>query len=275
MVYQKILYGFIALTAGIIVICGSQAVYLYLNQSRYVYFPAREITADPSDMGLLYEEVTIRTSDGIDLSGWYIPADKPRAVVLFFHGNGGNISNRLDLIEIFCGLNLSVFIIDYRGYGKSEGEPTEEGTYLDAKAAWDYLIKKKKIVPDEIILFGRSLGAPIASWLAKEHKPGALILDSTFTSIKDIGAQLYPYLPVRRFFKFNYNTIDYLKRVDCPVLIIHSCDDEYIPFSHGEKLFEEANEPKQFLEIKGGHNIGFMTSKNIYAKGIDSFISKY
>mgnify|MGYP001037531842 CR=1 FL=1 len=275
MAYQKILYTATALVVGIIIIFGSQAIYLYLNQSRYVYFPTHEITGNPSDIGLLYEDVTIKTTDELNLSGWYIPAEKPGAVILFFHGNGGNISNRLDLIKIFYELRLSTFIIDYRGYGRSEGEPTEDGTYLDATAAWDYLVEKRKIAPDEIILFGRSLGGPIAAWLAKDNNPGVLILDSTFTSIKDIGAKLYPYLPIKRFFKFDYSTISYLKRVDCPVLIIHSRDDEYIPFSHAEKLFESANELKQFLEITGGHNIGFMTSKNIYAEGINSFISKY
>ena len=275
MVYQKILYTAAALVIGIIIIFGSQATYLYLNQSRYVYFPTHEITANPSDIGLLYEDVTIKTTDEVNLSGWYIPAEKPRAVILFFHGNGGNISNRLDLIKIFYELRLSTFIIDYRGYGRSEGEPTEDGTYLDATAAWDYLVEKKKIAPDEIILFGRSLGGPIAAWLAMDRKTKGLILDSTFTSIKDIGAKLYPYLPVKRFFKFDYSTISYLKVVNSPVLIIHSKDDEYIPFIHAEKLFEFANEPKQFLEITGGHNIGFMTSKGIYIDGINSFISKY
>jgi len=275
MVYQKILYTAAALVIGIIIIFGSQAIYLYLNQSRYVYFPTRKITANPSDIGLLYDDVTIKTTDEVNISGWYIPAEKPRAVILFFHGNGGNISNRLDLIKIFYELRLSTFIIDYRGYGRSEGEPTEDGTYLDATAAWDYLVEKKKIAPDEIILFGRSLGGPIAAWLAMDRKTKGLILDSTFTSIKDIGAKLYPYLPVKRFFKFDYSTISYLKVVNSPVLIIHSKDDEYIPFIHAEKLFEFANEPKQFLEITGGHNIGFMTSKDIYIDGINSFISKY
>ena len=275
MVYQKILYTAAALVIGIIIIFGSQAIYLYLNQSRYVYFPTRKITANPSDIGLLYEDVTIKTTDEVNISGWYIPAEKSRAVILFFHGNGGNISNRLDLIKIFYELRLNTFIIDYRGYGRSEGEPTEDGTYLDATAAWDYLVEKKKIAPDEIIVFGRSLGGPIAAWLAMDRKTKGLILDSTFTSIKDIGAKLYPYLPVKRFFKFDYSTISYLKVVNSPVLIIHSKDDEYIPFIHAEKLFEFANEPKQFLEITGGHNIGFMTSKDIYIEGINSFISKY
>ena len=151
MVYQKILYAAAALIIGIIIIFGSQAIYLYLNQSRYVYFPTHEITANPSDIGLLYEDVTIKTTDEVNLSGWYIPAEKPRAVILFFHGNGGNISNRLDLIKIFYELRLSTFIIDYRGYGRSEGEPTEDGTYLDATAAWDYLVEKRKIAPDVII----------------------------------------------------------------------------------------------------------------------------
>jgi len=275
MVYQKTLYAFIAVVIGIIILYTSVAVYRFFNQSKYVYFPTREIISTPSDIGLLYEDIFFKASDGVTLSGWYIPVEKPRATILVFHGNGGNISNRLEFIKIFNQLGLTTFIIDYRGYGKSQGEPSEEGTYLDAQAAWDYLVKEKKINPYKITLFGRSLGGPIASWLAKRCNPRALILDSTFTSIKDVGAELYPYLPVKKFFKFDYNTIEYLKEVSCPVLIIHSINDNYIPFSHGVKLFEEANEPKKFLKISGTHNDGFITSKDIYIDGLNSFMSNF
>ena len=205
-----------------------------------------------------------------------MPARNQKGVILVLHGNGENVSTALTFIDYFNRkLGLSVFIIDYRGYGKSEGRPTEEGTYLDARVAWEYLTGPRKIKPQEIIIFGRSLGGSIAAWLAKEVKPRALILDSTFTSIKDIAAEMYPYLPVRRFIKFNYSTIDYLKSTESPVLIIHSSEDDYIQFSHAVKLYNAAKEPRHFLKIMGSHNNNYIKSEEIYIEGIKSFLSRY
>lgn len=269
-----ILIGFIYLIFGF---------YLYFNQAKYVYFPIKEISGSPFDYGIDFNDVYFETSDGITLNGWYIEQREQKTIdigknnlktIIIFHGNGGNISYSLDLIELFYKMKLNIFIVDYRGYGKSEGVTTENGTYLDALASWGYLVGEKRIKPEEIIIFGKSLGGSIAAYLASSRNPSALIIDSTFTSIKDIGCQLYPYLPVRRFFKFNYDTEKYLKKTHCPVLIIHSRDDEYIPFSHGIKLFEIAEQPKYFLEIEGDHNIGFLKSIQIYRNGIESFIGK-
>jgi len=251
------------------------AGFLFVFQSRYVYFPERVLVADPRSVGLHFESISFETKDGVKLSGWFIPRENSRGMVLFFHGNAGNISHRLDSIQMFHRLGLSVFIFDYRGYGQSEGRPTERGTYQDAEAAWQYLVKELKVGPQEIIVFGRSLGGAVASWLAQSQTPGALIVDSTFTSLPDIGATLYPYLPVRLLSRFKYNTTGYLARVDCPVLVVHSRDDEIMPFSHGKRLFEVAKEPKEFLEIAGSHNEGFMMSGERYEKGLDSFISEY
>ncbi|MBC8390815.1 MAG: alpha/beta hydrolase [Actinobacteria bacterium] len=275
MIYLRIIYIFLAILAGIIIIYFSFAVYLFLNQSKYVYYPTKEIISNPSYLGLEYEDIFFKTSDNISLNGWYIPVENSKGIILIFHGNGGNISNRLELIDMFYKIELTTFIFDYRGYGRSEGEPSEGGTYLDAEAAWNYLVSERKIKPGNIILYGRSLGGPVASWLAKENKPEALIIDSTFTSIKDIAEKLYPYFPVRRFFKFDYPTVDYLKKVNCPILVIHSRSDNYIPFSHAMKLYDEANTPKEFLEIMGDHNSSLILSKDIYMEGIDSFILKY
>ncbi len=251
------------------------ALILTVFQSRLVYFPERAIAATPDLMGLSYEVVEFDASDGVKLSGWFVPAEDRRGVVLFFHGNAGNISHRLESIDVFHRLRLSVFIFDYRGYGQSEGRVTEKGTYLDAEAAWRYLLDERQVDPGEIYIFGRSLGGAVGSWLAQDHTPRALIVESTFTSIPDIAAQLYPFLPVRRLARFRYSAIDYVQQVSCPVLIVHSRDDEMIRFSHGRKLFEAANEPKQFLEIRGSHNEGFITSAKLYVDGLDSFISKH
>jgi len=276
MLYQKILIGFGSVVAVIIIIYLFSAIYEFLTQSYHVYYPKKEITATPFDIKLYFEEIIFSSSDGVNLSGWFVPARNSKGVILVLHGNGENISTGLTFIDYFNRkLGLSVFIIDYRGYGKSEGRPNEKGTYLDARAAWEYLTGYKKIRPQDIIVFGRSLGGPIAAWLAKEVKARALILDSTFTSIKDIAAELHPYLLVRKFFKFDYPTIDYLKGAGIPVLIIHSSEDDYIPFSHAIKLYNAANEPRQFLEIKGKHDDNYIESEEIYIEGIRSFISRY
>lgn len=276
MLYQKILIGFGSVVTVIIIIYLFSAIYEFLTQSYHVYYPKKEITATPFDIRLYFEEIIFSSSDGINLSGWFVPARNHKGVILVLHGNGENISNELTFIDYFNRkLGLSVFIIDYRGYGKSEGRPTEKGTYLDARAAWEYLTGSKKIRPQDIIIFGRSLGGPIAAWLAKEVKARALILDSTFTSIKDIAAEMRPYLPVRKFFKFDYSTIDYLKGANIPVLIIHSSEDDDIPFPHAIKLYNAANEPRQFLKIRGKHNDNYIKSEEIYIEGIRSFISRY
>jgi len=276
MLYQKILIGFGSVVVVIIIIYLFSAIYEFLTQSYHVYYPKKEITATPFDIKLYFEEIIFSSSDGVNLSGWFVPARNSKGVILVLHGNGENISTGLTFIDYFNRkLGLSVFIIDYRGYGKSEGRPNEKGTYLDARAAWEYLTGYKKIRPQDIIIFGRSLGGPIAAWLAKEVKARALILDSTFTSIKDIAAELHPYLPVRKFFKFDYPTIDYLKGAGIPVLIIHSSEDDYIPFSHAIKLYNAANEPRQFLKIRGKHDDNYLKSEEIYIEGIRSFISRY
>ncbi len=244
-----------------------------LFQSRFIYFPHREIIMTPDQAGLSYNAVQFISSDGIKLSGWFIPAENSQGVVLFCHGNAGNISHRMDSIRIFNNLRLSIFIFDYRGYGLSKGKPSEQGTYLDAEAAWYFLIRKQNIKPDNIIIFGRSLGGNIAAWLAKKHKPGALIIESTFTSIPNIGADLYPLLPISLLSRYNYNALDYIQNVKCPVLIVHSRNDEMIPFKHGKFLFEAANQPKQMLEIRGSHNDGFVISGQLYTDGLNNFIS--
>lgn len=239
-------------------------ILLYIMQHKFLYGPVQELTHTPDELGLDFEEVVFRSSDGLQLSGWYVPAKDSEFTVLFCHGNGGNISHRLDSINIFHDLGLNCFIFDYRGYGESRGRPGEKGTYLDAKAAYKWLAEEKKIPEDKIIIFGRSLGGSIAAQLASKVKPGALIIEGTFTSFVDIGKKFYPYMPVRWFARFSYSTIDFIKSVRCPVMLIYSRNDEVVPFEFGSALFEVANEPKEFVEIFGGHNDSFLVSNDIY-----------
>lgn len=254
------------------------ALLLFFYQSKLIYLPdigGREITATPRDIGLKYESVTLVAGDGVRLHGWFVPAKSERGVLLFFHGNAGNISHRLGSLEIFNRLGLSILIFDYRGYGQSEGAPSEQGTYRDAEAAWRYLIEKRDIPAHRIVLFGRSLGGAIAAWLAARHTPQALIIESVFTSVPDMASQMYPFLPVRLLARFQYNTRQNLEAVNCPLLVIHSPEDEIVPIEHGRRLFDSANKPKQFLNIRGDHNNGFIASGHIYVNGLNEFLDIY
>ena len=254
---------------------GGMAAIMYFRQSSFVYYPVHGISATPADIELSYDDIVFQAEDGVKLTGWYIPSVQPGKVLLFCHGNGGNISDRLDTIEIVHRLGLSMFIFDYRGYGKSENKPDEKGTYRDAEAAWRWLVNERGVSPDDIIIMGRSLGGAIAAWLAVKYPPKACIIESAFTSARDMGAEMYPWLPVRFVSRFRYTTIDYLKELICPVLIVHSPDDDIIPYHHGKRLFEAAHAPKEFLEIAGSHNDGFLVTGKRYTDGLGRFISLY
>ena len=257
---------------------GALCLILFLMQSKLLYYPdlpSRKLTASPVDIGLDYSPVTIKTSDGVTIHGWFVAAQPEKGTLLFFHGNAGNISHRLDSIKIFHDLGLSTYIIDYRGYGQSQGVISEQGSYLDAEAAWDYLTQTRKIPAEQIIVFGRSLGAAIAAHIAANHLPGALILESAFTSVPDMAARLYPVLPVRLLSRLQYNTKKMLGSVSCPVLIIHSPDDEIIPFENGLQLYDSARQPKELLRISGGHNEGFLVSSSRYSDGLSKFIGTH
>lgn len=241
-------------------------VALYFMQTKFTYGPTREVGYTPDELGLDFEEIMFETADGVKLSSWYVPTDSSGFTVLFCHGNGGNMMHRLDSINIFNKLRLNCFIFDYRGYGKSEGKPSEEGTYLDAMAAYKWLTETRKIPANKIIIFGRSLGGSIAAQLASKVKAAGLIIESGFTSYVHMGRKLYPYMPVQWFARYSYRTIDYIRDIRCPVLIIHSRGDEIVPFEFGLELYEAANDPKEFVEIFGSHNDSFLVSSEIYNK---------
>ena len=254
---------------------GALCLYLFLMQSKMIFYPhlpSRQLTSSPTDIGLEYESVSILTKDQITLHGWFVPASEEKGVLLLFHGNAGNISHRLDSLKIFHDLGLSTLIIDYRGYGRSQGTISEQGTYFDAEAAWNYLTEIKNIPAQKIVVLGRSLGGAIAAFIAARQTPGVLILESAFTSVPDVAAKLYPFFPVRLLSRFQYNTKKSLQSVNCPVLIIHSPGDDIIPFENGLQLYESARVPKQILEIQGGHNEGFLLSGKTYTKGLRKFI---
>ena len=254
---------------------GLLIVAVYLMQGRMLYLPnvaGRTLTVTPINAGMDYHDVSIETADGVTLHGWFI-AGRRSQVLLFFHGNAGNISHRLESIRQFRSLGLSVLIIDYRGYGQSGGKTTEEGIYRDAEAAWRYLTEDRGMASSDIVIFGRSLGASVAARLAAQQQPLALIVESSFTSVPDIAQELYPWLPARRLSRFSHATRDYVREVRCPILVVHSRDDEIIPFHHGEKIFASANEPRSFLALRGGHNDAFLRDERSYIEGLGSFLT--
>ena len=248
--------------------------FIYLTQASMLYLPGvpgRQLEATPEAVGLDYEDVWLDTSDGVRIHSWFVPADSTRTV-LYFHGNAGNISHRLYTIRQLHELGRSVFIIDYRGYGESDGRPDEDGLYRDAEAAWQYLTDVRGIAAEDIVVYGRSLGGSLAAWLAAERRPGALVLDSSFTSVPDAGQEAYPWLPVRLLSRFRHATVEHVAKVNAPVLVVHSRTDDIIPFHHGKALFDAANEPKSFIELRGGHNAAHLTSETAYVDGLGTFL---
>jgi uncharacterized protein len=274
-VWDHIVRAFLLLSLTAVAAYAVLIAYVWCFQSRLIYFPnvpGRTLTATPAEIGLDFEEVRIATADRTALHGWYVAAGADAPVVLFCHGNAGNISHRLDWLEMFNDMGLAVFLFDYRGYGRSSGTPSEQGTYLDARAAWDYLTKTKRHAPKSIVIFGESLGGPIAAHLATDVSPGALILASTFSSAPDLASGFYWFLPVRLLARFHYPTAEYVVRVHAPTLLLHSRTDEIVPFSHAEAIFRRANEPKELLEIRGDHNSALLVSRQQIAAGVQRFL---
>lgn len=247
-------------------------------EHRQVYVPNRTLEAAGGELGRSFEEVFFPADDGARLHGWFFPAnaDSPRAhqVLLLCHGNAGNVSHRLHFYRAWLELGVNVFAFDYRGYGRSEGRPGEEGTYRDAQGAAGWL-RRKGFAPANIIALGKSLGGGVASELMLREPLGGLILQSTFTSILDIGAELYPWLPVRWLHRIKYDTVNRLPRITAPVLIAHSRGDDLIGFHHAERNFKAANEPKQFLEIGGNHVSVIEDGRAEYLQGMEEFLGRH
>lgn len=248
---------------------------LYVVQTKQIYKPLREIVTTPAAHGLAYEEVWFEAADGMKLNGWYVPRADARFLLMFFHGNTRNIAHCMDSVLLFHRLGFSVFLFDYRGYGRSEGMPDERGIYRDAEAAWQYLASHKGARLESTLMLGRSLGAAIAAWLATQHQPRALVIESTFTSLPDIAAETYPYLPARLLARDRYPVAEHLIQIHCPLLIVHSRKDEIVPYHHATGLFALANEPKELLEIDGLHYDGYRTSGDQYADGLARFIDRH
>ena len=235
----------------------------------------------PDAYGIEYDDVTFRTEDGLNLHGWFVPSkksspDEDMHTLLWFHGNAGNINHRLGNIKMLHErVPVNVFIIDYRQYGRSEGKISEKGTYIDAGAALAHLHSRKEINQEKIIFFGRSLGSAVAVELALKEKCRALILETPFTSILEMGKKLYPFLPVSLLLKTKYDSLSKIRNIKVPILIMHGDKDDLVPFEHGKRLYDMANEPKEFYTIPGaGHNDTHIVGGDEYFDVIRNFVKK-
>jgi fermentation-respiration switch protein FrsA (DUF1100 family) len=237
-----------------------------------VFRPTAEIVRTPESLGMPFEDVTMTTSDGVRIDGWFVPAENARGTMLFFHGNAGNISGRLDSIEIFRDMGLSVLIIDYRGYGKSEGRPSVRGVTLDALAAWKWLTEERGTPADEIVVFGRSLGGAVAIELTRSVKPRALILESTFSSLPDMIRIQFLAPFARLLIGDVWNSAKTASSLTVPTLLIHSPDDAVVPYRLGMRLYDAIASEKTFVQIHGDHNGGFMESIGIYRPALEEWL---
>lgn len=243
----------------------------------FVYYPEPWQDQDWARLsGLPLEDVWFQAADGVRLFGWYVESAADRPVMLWCHGNAGNISHRLENLKLLFRLGLSVFLFDYRGYGRSQTvRPSERGLYDDAYGAYDYLTRTRKIRSERIVLFGRSLGTTVAGELAVQRPASALILESSFPSIEAVAKFHYGGLPVHRLLGAEHRLIDRLPQLSLPKLIIHGDKDETIPIDLGRQVFDAANPPKEWYVIQGaGHNDTYVVGGGVYFRRLGEFIRK-
>jgi fermentation-respiration switch protein FrsA (DUF1100 family) len=237
----------------VVALYGAACVGLWMLQERLVYFPGPPVASEPKDHGLAGEALFLKTTDDVRLYAWIVRADRPRGAVLFLHGNAGTVEDRVEHARAFHAMGFTTLLLDYRGYGASGGRPNETGTYLDAEAGYEQLVRAEGFDAGRIALFGESLGGGPAIELARRKPCGAVILQGTFTSIPAIGAKLYPWLPVRLLARVRYDNLAKIAQVPAALLVLHSRDDEIVPFAHGEALFAAALPPKRFVPMQGSH----------------------
>lgn len=246
----------------------------YLERTS-VFYPEKDLLATPEDIGLDFEDTYFVTDDHVRLHGWFIKNETAKSTILIFHGNAGNIGGRLSTIEFYHQLGLNIFIIDYRGYGNSQGRPTEKGLYLDAKAAYQYLTTKRNILAENIIVYGASLGGAAAIDLVSRNMVGGIVIDSSFSSAKDMAKLIYPFIPSFMIF-LDFDNVKKVATIKAPKLFIHSIDDQTIPFKLGKKLFDAAAQPKILVEVSGVHDeIRKQDDSEIVRDSLHRFLKTY
>jgi fermentation-respiration switch protein FrsA (DUF1100 family) len=227
----------------------------------FIYFPQRGLEADPSAAGLAFEVARFETSDGLRLHSWFVPG-RTGATLLWFHGNAGNISHRLEQLRLLHdAVGANILLVGYRGYGNSEGTPSEKGFYTDALAALSFLIDRDDVDDTKIAYYGQSVGAAVAAELATRHRPAGLILEAPFTSVADMARHHYKFFPARFFVRTRFDTLGRIGSVRSPLLMIHGDHDDIVPIEMARQIFEAARDPKRLEVVRdAGHN-------DVYARG--------
>ncbi len=245
-------------------------------EEKFIFYPSATIEQTPSSAGLAFEDIVFTTHDGVRLNGWLVPYAGADTTLLWFHGNAGNISHRVENIRLLHDkVAVNVFIFDYRGYGRSDGTVSEEGTYADGEAALRYLRARKELNPKKIVFFGRSLGAAVAAETALKQGCLALILESPFASIREMARVAFPFLPVGPFLRTRYDTVEKIKKIEIPLLVLHGDRDEIVPLAQGKKVFEAARGPKEFYTISGAsHNDTYIVGGDAYFATLKDFIGR-
>jgi fermentation-respiration switch protein FrsA (DUF1100 family) len=248
-------------------------VYIKYLENRGIFYPAKNIEATPDQINLSFEDIYIDTKDKFKINAWFIPNSNAKYTLIFCHGNAGNIGDRLDKIGLLHGLGMNIFIIDYRGFGRSQGKVSESGIYLDAKAAYDYLLNSRKIKCEHIILYGESIGSAVVIDLAAREKIGGLIVEGAFSKGRDMAKKIYPFLPAFLFSNI-FDSLSKIKKVNASKLFIQSENDEIVPFALAKKLYDAAQEPKRLVKIIGGHNTAFLDSQPLFLAAVGSFMKE-
>jgi fermentation-respiration switch protein FrsA (DUF1100 family) len=240
----------------LLVVLGLLYAGLVFGERLFIYFPTRELSETPADAGLEFDDATFEADDGVKLHGWWVPGRTDEVTLLWFHGNAGNLGDRVGLLELLHDeLGIGIFAIDYRGYGRSEGKPSETGLYADARAALEAAQNYSGSDAEEIVIFGQSLGAAVAVELANSQPVRGVVLEAAFTSIRDMARHHYSFLPVGALLRTSFDSESKIARIDTPLLMIHGQNDDIVPLDMGRKLFAAAEEPKEFSQVEGaGHN---------------------
>ena len=242
-------YTMLKFFSSALIVYGLICIILYVGQRFFMYFPSQDMP-QPQDLKV----IKLNTADGLTLTAWYKPAEDGKPTFIYFHGNGGNIAMREPAAELFTRRGFGILLVEYRGYGGNPGTPTELGLYQDADAAYAFL-RERGVPADCIILFGESLGCAIAVDLASRKPVAALILRAPFTSMPEVGRKHYPLLPLSLFVKDRYASIKKIGKLNIPIVIAHGTSDKIVPYKLGQKLFAQANQPKEFLSYAGfDHN---------------------
>jgi len=243
-------------------------------QDRLVWYPGPPPTGTPAAIGAAFEDLELRAADGALVHAWHVKAVRPRGIVVVCHGNAGNIENRLALAQTFRSLDYDVLLFDYRQYGRSRGTLSEEGTYQDGLAALDHAAARG-FEPRRTVLYGESLGGAVAIELARRRPCAALVVEDTFTSLADVGAAVYPWLPVRWISRAKYASLEKVGALRVPLLVVHSPDDRLVAFEHGRRLLAAHPGPKDFLETGGAHGGGGFVLRAAWIESVRDFLAKH